>query len=88
MVALDVGRLARLADLGDHDIDPARGEIHRRGQSDGAGAYHEHLGLYLPHLFSLVGRIGLPGLLTASEAEFHRGASSVGKYLAGSDASD
>jgi hypothetical protein len=83
MVTLDVGRLSRFANFGHHDIDAARREVHGRRQADGAGAYHEHLGLNLPHSFSL----GWPhrparGALTLGAGLL------VAKYLAGSDASD
>ncbi|MET4477420.1 hypothetical protein ABIB66_001936 [Bradyrhizobium sp. F1.13.3] len=47
VIAFDAGRIAGMADLRDHDVDPTGSQIHRRGQSDGPGAHHQHL---CPHV--------------------------------------
>ncbi len=43
VIALDAGRIARAADFGDDDIDPARSQIHCRGEPHRARAHHQHL---------------------------------------------
>ncbi len=43
VIAFDAGRIAGVADLRDDDVDPARGQIHGRGQSHGPGAHDQHL---------------------------------------------
>src|SRR5581483_3770595 len=60
VVALDTWRLAGPADFGHNDVDAARGQIHRRRQSNRSGAYDKNLGLYFLHRFSRLARSGCP----------------------------
>jgi hypothetical protein len=53
MVTLDVWRLSGAADFGHYDFNAARGQVHRRRQSDRAGAHDKNLGLYRLHPTSL-----------------------------------
>jgi hypothetical protein len=52
VVAFDAGRLSGPTHFGHHHVDAARSQVHRRRQSNGAGTYHEHWGLYFLHSFS------------------------------------